>query len=689
MLSFFTNILGVYKKTSAGIARSLSSPRQYDFFSLLFENEDKENATAIYEDDDTETDPTNGTFATTSEKSFLDALREGLDYIEINKDDLPSSPGTDAPLGTTAESASQPTEGDDDDDDEEVSILDFLLNGEKALVSSKKNSTYNATDARPVEAFTNSPMQIRPLLPETAKNETIKFAMLPMSLYNMIKEDGTIVFEGNANSTEIEARVPNVKITAAEGEEQQEAVFNTTTTTHRAISNAATISPSVASSKIPLSTASVLITSTESSKKAVSETTEAASPTKSARTEKISSSVADSTQAPSTTETKVIQKLETVTQKAFEATPNATEALKMSTSSAETSSAATQTAQKTSQVALETSTKESEPSSTTKLRELVAESRIVTSVVKPPTTAMPKRTTTLQTTVLATTTTTTAEPKTTVSATARPVEMKSNPSILESDINYDYGEPTLPPSLPNLKIIPFLPTDAVKGIEAYDRRKSNYHYSSNSKPYSRPTGPLNHSPYSPFNIKPTTHKYPPFLANSADDRLDYDSYKPTGSVEEVAIDYGNVYAVDSVNPPIASAVVDSKIDYSPYSNKGHAKPTKGAKFTTTTEKSPPIEHHYVSPYDDLFNYGQQDNNFDYDSEAPGGDVFAHDHDYPDPAEADPVRPPTPFGYSGKSKFSPPLKTEGMNLNFCQLIIRRKLLFFQIASRGLCAAAANG
>ncbi|KFB39962.1 AGAP009450-PA-like protein [Anopheles sinensis] len=38
----------------------------------------------------------------------------------------------------------------------------------------------------------------------------------------------------------------------------------------------------------------------------------------------------------------------------------------------------------------------------------------------------------------------------------------SIPSILESDVGSDYDEPTLPPSLPNLKIIPFLPADAVK-----------------------------------------------------------------------------------------------------------------------------------------------------------------------------------------------------------------------------------
>lgn len=48
------------------------------------------------------------------------------------------------------------------------------------------------------------------------------------------------------------------------------------------------------------------------------------------------------------------------------------------------------------------------------------------------------------------------------SSTEAPLVFNSNPSILESELSYDYGEPTLPPSLPNLKIIPFLPTDAVK-----------------------------------------------------------------------------------------------------------------------------------------------------------------------------------------------------------------------------------
>lgn len=57
-----------------------------------------------------------------------------------------------------------------------------------------------------------------------------------------------------------------------------------------------------------------------------------------------------------------------------------------------------------------------------------------------------------------------------------PSVINSNPSILETDYNLDYNEPTLPPSLPNLKIIPFLPTDAVK----YNRNPTDFYSESDS-----------------------------------------------------------------------------------------------------------------------------------------------------------------------------------------------------------------
>lgn len=68
------------------------------------------------------------------------------------------------------------------------------------------------------------------------------------------------------------------------------------------------------------------------------------------------------------------------------------------------------------------------------------------------------------------------------SSTLAPFNFNSNPSILESDLSYDYGEPTLPPSLPNLKIIPFLPTDAVKT----NRNHLNYGYYNNNAPAESP-----------------------------------------------------------------------------------------------------------------------------------------------------------------------------------------------------------
>lgn len=47
-------------------------------------------------------------------------------------------------------------------------------------------------------------------------------------------------------------------------------------------------------------------------------------------------------------------------------------------------------------------------------------------------------------------------------STSKPIVVKTNPSILETDFMMDYVDPTLPPSLPNLDIIQFMPGDAVK-----------------------------------------------------------------------------------------------------------------------------------------------------------------------------------------------------------------------------------
>ncbi|KAH8338700.1 hypothetical protein KR074_005224 [Drosophila pseudoananassae] len=108
---------------------------------------------------------------------------------------------------------------------------------------------------------------------------------------------------------------------------------------------------------------------------------------------------------------------------------------------------------------------------------------------KPHTTKPPVRAETISPKVSTTTTTTTTpkpstttntirttskpkfkpKPKPFITSTHKPLVIQTNPTILEAEPLEINGEPTLPPSLPNLKIIPFLPTDAVETVP-----KDNY-----------------------------------------------------------------------------------------------------------------------------------------------------------------------------------------------------------------------
>ncbi|GAB0093498.1 uncharacterized protein DMENIID0001_086450 [Sergentomyia squamirostris] len=105
-----------------------------------------------------------------------------------------------------------------------------------------------------------------------------------------------------------------------------------------------------------------------------------------------------------------------------------------------------------------------------------------------------------------------------------PVVIDSNPSILETDYHYDYSEPTLPPSLPNLKIIPFLPTDAVKN----NRKKvvppiAPYEYYSKHDPTLYPPSDkrIDYAPsYSQENLNFDPTAYPSIT--EAFDALNYD-----------------------------------------------------------------------------------------------------------------------------------------------------------------------
>lgn len=112
---------------------------------------------------------------------------------------------------------------------------------------------------------------------------------------------------------------------------------------------------------------------------------------------------------------------------------------------------------------------------------------------------------------------------TTTSTTPSPVIVKTNPSILESDFMLDYVDPTLPPSLPNLDIIQFMPGDAVKTTKypaiteknvVLDPKLPNYQdYTADYEDY--PPEPVQHTGFSPpteteggFVPKDPIHKYP-------------------------------------------------------------------------------------------------------------------------------------------------------------------------------------
>lgn len=94
---------------------------------------------------------------------------------------------------------------------------------------------------------------------------------------------------------------------------------------------------------------------------------------------------------------------------------------------------------------------------------------------------------------------------TTSSSTTLPIIVKTNPSILEIDFMLDYDDPTLPPSLPNLDIIQFMPGDAVKTTKypaiteknvVLDPKLPNYQdYTADYEDY--PPEPAQHTGFSP------------------------------------------------------------------------------------------------------------------------------------------------------------------------------------------------
>lgn len=123
----------------------------------------------------------------------MDAIKDSLNYVD--KDKHTTEEQTNVPNQTDLLVPNIPSYNvSDDEDDEEISLLDFFLKGESAFTSTTEPFVFNITSKPLLNGMTNSPMQIQPILPDNMKNESLKFSMLPLSLYNMVKEDGSLVF---------------------------------------------------------------------------------------------------------------------------------------------------------------------------------------------------------------------------------------------------------------------------------------------------------------------------------------------------------------------------------------------------------------------------------------------------------------------------------------------------------------
>lgn len=310
--------------------------------------------------------------------------------------------------------------------------------------------------------------------------------------------------------------------------------------------------------------------------------------------------------------------------------------------------------------------------------------KIISPPSKKPTTTPPRIS--LKPTYTADTKNHQATPKislTTTSQPSKPSPIGSNPSILDSDLNYDYGDqPTLPPSLPNLKIIPFLPTDAVRKDSV--NVKPNYDY----------------YPNNPTSYPVLTENYDnPFL--SSDNLQNQNTEFTAFEVDESEANVKDTFNRNNENPDFNSYSIES----TGYSNDPvFGLPNTNGKsdydqYPSITEK-PSVDQAIISKYPDYSKYSV---NYDYDSFDPEKRVDANKYvpgsyeaidgheyniqgrnpsfdqfvtEYPERRVYSKIEFSTSnplFGFNGNNKFSPPSETEGMpiffNIKLCLINLR--------------------
>lgn len=641
------------------------TPRQYDFFSLFFGDENKDNQTTSWDyEAETESMATDLESSSPGGKDIFDAIKDSLNDVDANKEKTQENQTYLLESSTQSTSSFPYLDNDDEEeeDDEDISILDYLLNGDKVLSSTTPQSIgFNVTGKPLANGATNSPMHIEPVLPAEIKNESVKFAMLPMSLYNMINDDGSVIFE-KSTSTE------NVK--PSEATERIIQITEPSTTTKQPVKVTILKEPTTQKKEVTIATTTTTTRKPETS----TTTTTSIKPMVSFTTSKVASVVRPSTietiRIKSTASTILPSKTtESTTQKPIITINKLVTAAKTTKAPGKisTTPVPASTTDKITKKSPPSTTQETSPKTTTTTNATPTIPKLVTKKK-----SSVKNSTSVHQVL---TTKTTRIPPTTPKIIAIP--LNSNPSIPESDVNYDYSDPTLPPSLPNLKIIPFLPTDAVRNsIHKNEQYEHGYYVpaSVSHQPQHIPLESHADTNYSPFNGKPDREHLPYYSGGAADDRIDYDSYKPAENVAH--LDYGNIYSgggAGNVPHPLATINVDvnSKLDYEHNPSKLPVATSTGNRNLTVKPPLPPFEPEHL--YNNIPPQIQLHTDNEYvQYHVNGGDeanespIYHSEHNYQIPQfvtippKKEPSRPVSQSAFGHKNKFTPPAKTEGKN-----------------------------
>ncbi|XP_062548952.1 uncharacterized protein LOC134213690 isoform X2 [Armigeres subalbatus] len=236
----------------------------------------------------------------------------------------------------------------------------------------------------------------------------------------------------------------------------------------------------------------------------------------------------------------------------------------------------------------------------------------------------------------------------------------SIPSILESDIDLDYSEPTLPPSLPNLKIIPFLPADAVKKNEAPIPLAAPYDFYK-PKPTNYPIITENYESYSVLKdheIHPGRPFKPPKYDYSYDQSLAYPALTERYDLDGKSNHYNTKIIRDKYD-----SIADGEYEYDTDALAKYDIPAKKELFKNELKKFIPTKYEvpqegtYVPVYD-KYGVGYPEKNVYYSNHKETYEPVVYKPKLEINTGIPLLRLEEKTVSGSSSGFSPPTKTEG-------------------------------